>query len=114
MTEIQIEVLTSLQTQLTAAKKMQENRRGVMCDSGWVVCNEGVYIKYTFGDRGLVLSAKPCGVTSATKMSEVNAKHLAKETKNGFGNSASALHINDALRKEIRDLEALIATITKK
>lgn len=102
-----IAFIRQTQTELKDAQKMYQ---GVMVAAGWVVRVDKVYLDFDVIDRK-VLNARPCRVDRCHLFSKRDAEAIAATTTNGHGTKGEAIHIKDALKDYLHQVELALEGI---
>ena len=102
-----IAVIRQLQTELKDAEKSYQR---VMVAAGYVVRVDKVYLDFDVIDNK-VLNARPCRVDRCHLFSKRDAEAIAATTTNGHGTVGEAIHIKDALKAYLHEVDLALAGI---
>jgi hypothetical protein len=92
--------------------EMTEARSHISTDqpgASWVVVSaHGLAIDYDVNDKGHLVNARPGKVHRVLRMSQADAERLSKATHDGTREPMRAMHIAQALDKELENLGELL------
>jgi hypothetical protein len=76
-----------------------------------VVAVGSLFMAYSVDATGRLIDPRPVAVGNATRMPQAVAIGMANCTRNGAGQRAEALHVRDAMRRNIDHLAGVLADL---
>ncbi|SAL03200.1 hypothetical protein AWB77_06734 [Caballeronia fortuita] len=76
-----------------------------------VVAMGGMFMAYSVDGTGRYIDPRPVAVANATRMPQAVAIGMANCTKNGAGQRGEALHVRDAMRRNLDNLLGVLADL---
>lgn len=106
------QLAAQLQTDRAALVQQLSSLQGVLLGHGYVVRCQGLTLAFDVNQVTKVASApRTCPLRSAPRYTKQDAETLAAAVKNGNGARGQAVHIVDALKEAIAELDNLLAQL---
>jgi hypothetical protein len=106
------EILAELDAQLHDLELARQGLRSTLLGSGFVVTCEGLTIDYWIEPSTRIVKTKgtaPCYM--ARRFTRRDAERIAAITINGNGKAGTAIHVRDAIERDIAAITSLRATL---